>query len=124
MNATRCHIAHTDDGETLYCALCEQDGHLAHTGKILLENYNTKEKALKVVSRGDMVCLKAEYDKIPYYDLCPLAFPCSISEIGELTSFPIASKYLYVYFAQEGRWKVYDRNGKWADLTPELWGRE
>ena len=52
----------TKDGK-LKGVRCNYDGYLYHTGKILLENYNTKTLVTKLLSLGDMSALQPKMNK-------------------------------------------------------------
>lgn len=44
-------------------AYCHQDGYLQHNGRILVEHYNSQEKAEALIAPGNMSCLRARCDK-------------------------------------------------------------
>ncbi len=44
-------------------AYCHQDGYLQHNGRILVEHYNSQEKAEALVAPGNMNYLRARCDK-------------------------------------------------------------
>ncbi|ECC6922195.1 post-segregation killing protein PndC [Salmonella enterica] len=44
-------------------AYCHQDGYLQHSGRILVEHYNSQEKAEALIAPGNMSCLRARCDK-------------------------------------------------------------
>ena len=67
---TRSTIA-VKDGNNVTWVYCHWDGYLDHNGKLLFENYNSKEKALEIVSHGNMSSLgktigeKVDFNKVP-----------------------------------------------------------
>lgn len=54
--STRSSIAVQQDGK-VKSVYCHFDGYPSHNGKMLLENYNSQEKADAIVALGDMSCL-------------------------------------------------------------------
>ena len=58
--STRSYIGMKLDDGTVVGVYCHSDGYLSHNGKILLENYNTKEKVDELLKQGNISFLDKE----------------------------------------------------------------
>ena len=51
--------------ETIYQIYCNSDGYTSYNGKMLIDHYNSLEKALELVSLGDLSYLKKKVHPTP-----------------------------------------------------------
>jgi len=64
--STRSSIAVRKNDNEILNVSCHWDGYIEHNGKLLIHHYNTKEKALKLIRRGDISSLSDNIDKTIY----------------------------------------------------------
>lgn len=122
---TRSQIGIMNEDGSITTVYCHWDGYLSHNGKILLENYDTREKVLKLIEKGDMSVLAetAEdthyYFKVDgnYYDVAPVTY----EDIDSYLTAQAESWCEYFYLFNDGQWKylTYPHRENWQDLTQE-----
>jgi len=56
-------IALENTDKTIKSIICSTDGYLEHTGKILIENYNAKQRTEYLISHGSISILGSEIGK-------------------------------------------------------------
>ena len=56
-------IAVENTDKSIKSVICASDGYIEHTGKVLLENFNTKSKTEILISHGGLHILEAEIGK-------------------------------------------------------------
>lgn len=104
---------------------CSSDGYPSHTGYILSRFYNNRERVLKLISYGDIICIDRKI--FPERDILPkhsFLFPQDHTTIrrangfNEVNTRPYRQKleslknssdveYIYVY-TKESVWKCFD----------------
>lgn len=57
---TRSHIGIKNEDGTVLSVYCHWDGYLSNNGRLLLDNYNTEDAVLELLSFGDMSSLAAK----------------------------------------------------------------
>lgn len=125
-----------DEYLTIYCHL---DAYPEHTGDLLLKHYNTPEMVEKLISLGDICCLKknAEPDHSEPHDIYQqqkdvvYAYgrdggqeesEAVIMKLDQLDDISGTIRYVYVY-TQEGEWKYFvpgQAAEGFRDIQPDL----
>ena len=65
--STRSLIGYQKEDGSITFAYCHFDGYPEHHMPILTEHYNTREKAIELVSKGGMSFLDEDINKIEFY---------------------------------------------------------
>lgn len=91
---------------------CHYDGYPSGVGATLLKHYNSHEKALKLISNGDMRSVCSNIEHIEYYG-CEMDFhtkPCFTANPVKHMKGLMMYNYYYVFTKKDG-WKVYISEG-------------
>jgi hypothetical protein len=85
---------------------CRHDAYPSHLGRLLLNVYNTKEKAEALISLGDMSSVDSVLEKCDRYDHAPDSPPNVVRSIGEMSDGGISKYVDYTYIFRDGKWQV------------------
>lgn len=97
---------------------CHLDGYPEHMGKMLLNHYETLEKAIALLELGDLVSVNETLEMTVAFardkgeELCPAE---KFDSYEEMKDFFTEADVEFFYLLQDGEWLV---NGE--PLTPEL----
>ena len=130
--ATRSNIqVEISDGKSL-AIYAHWDGYPSYMGRMLLENYNTQEKALALVTPGDISSINKFCDKpeghtfdnpvkgyTTYYGRDRGEEDCEAHEIDTFTISDIKQGQEWQYQFADGKWFVDHNTGKWTELTEQ-----
>lgn len=97
------------DGTVNY-VYCHHDGYLSGVGRTLLRHYNTREKALQIVSMGGVSCLEDTLENSVFYAR-DRGEDIDFSWSKSLDDHQVTQEYAYV-FTKEGFWIFDCRLGK------------
>lgn len=124
--STRSRIAIKNDDNTYKSVYCHHDGYPDYNGNILVKNYTTKEKVLKLMENGDMSSLgekigdKQNFDK-PVVGTCVFygrdrgetevkaRHTKTLNELFEVACNDWA-EYLYIF--ENNQWTCYNNKKK------------
>lgn len=98
---------------------CGHDAYPSHLGGLLLNVYNTKEKAEALVALGDMSSVEDILEKCDRYDDDPEGLARVAMSLGELISASKTTDYTYIF--KNGKWQVSRWDyGEYEDLTQKM----
>ena len=124
--STRAFVGVYNGSNRIKGSYVHSDGYPGHTGKMLLENYNTKEKLQELISYGDMSSISGRIEPItknhtfdtPEDDVCVFYHRDRGEELEntEIMIHRIADgyywiEYYYLFIEKEGRFKVFNYKG-------------
>jgi hypothetical protein len=138
--STRSRIAVKLNDNEFKSVYCHHDGYLSWNGRILLNHYNTKEKALALIELGDLSSLHESIEcpeghsfikPVEGYTVaygrdrgetgCNAVTDCSVNELLK-TGNDSDAEYIYLFDVKENKWYWWASNyhGKqWFELTEE-----
>lgn len=112
--STRSNIAIKEKDDSVTVSYCHQDGYPEYTGKMLLEHYNTEEKARALAENGYIRLLKKTIEETNEENLRSKAMlDDSIDERTQPDSFHSLVMYMsevdsvfieYIYLWRDGQW--------------------
>ena len=106
--STRSNIAIKEKDDSVTVSYCHQDGYPEYTGKILLEHYNTEEKARALVENGYVNTIELTIEETKEarrtleYIPGPEYFHNLVMYMREVDSVFIE----YIYLWRDGQWWV------------------
>ena len=108
--ATRSRIAIENQDGSVISIYCHWDGHIETNGKILFENYTTKDKVEELIALGNLSSLDETIERtVAYhrdngeYHLIQISF-INVEELFE-DGFSMGVEYIYC-FTKDGIWLV------------------
>lgn len=116
--STRSNIAIKEKDDSVTVSYCHHDGYPEYTGKILLEHYNTEEKARALIKSGPIRLLKktieetnvayraANYSDERIRDHAPLTGPDYFHSLVMYMSEVDSVFIEYIYLWRDGQWWV------------------
>lgn len=119
--ATRATIAVIADDGSIKSIYCHYDGDLKATGKNLLNNYNTKDKAAELLSLGSLSNLGDSIDTSVFYcrDMGEDGIYCkSYDSFLEYRMFEDFQEFNYIF--QDGKWNIYYPESKRMELLEDV----
>jgi len=113
--ATRSTIWIENEDKSFEGIYAHWDGYLSHNGRILLNNYNSEEKARELIAKGNISVLDETIDTCRFYD-----------EEGYKSSSDDLTDYHeeYLYLFKDGKWFVSEDAKNFVELTEKLIGEE
>lgn len=126
--ATRSIIAMKNEDGTITAVYCHRDGYPDYNGRMLVENYNTKEKVQELINLGDLSVIrervKPNKNELHTFD-SPIADvtvayyrdrgedweyikPRKVNNISELESLANGCWADYIYLFEGEKWYIVD----------------
>lgn len=114
--ATRCAIGRKLEDGTIEAIYCHFDGYPEHTGKLLVERYNTEEKVEGLLKLGDISVLKGNLSEtIAYHRDCNEDWedvaPKTFESFKEFHNWGRDIWAEFFYLLDEEGWHCFDRQG-------------
>lgn len=106
--ATRSMIAIEKGIDVYDASYCHWDGYPSHNGKILGENYNTEQKVVELLEKGEMSSLGKTLEDSVFYtqrgEELHLIEDVSYDTLRK-KSLDMGCEYLYVFFPDKDVWQ-------------------
>ncbi len=131
--ATRSRIGIVnEDGTTITSIYCHNDGYPEYNGKILVENYDTREKIMALMDLGDLSSLGPTlgeaHDFNVYNGNVCTAYGRDRGEEGTEalvcgceTDYRLRDEEYNYLFKSDGKWYMAKHDGKFKPLLDVLW---
>lgn len=116
--ATRSNIGMLMEQKTVKEIYCQFDGDPAHHGRILLRDYNSRDKAEQLISLGSIRVLGERIENCERYGEEPEV--TSLEEYTNRAGDETWSEYFYLYDPSKGWMMREDDQHEWIDLKQAM----
>lgn len=114
MTTTPCFIGYVDTYGQTQLAYCHTFGEVEHTGRDLLNEFNTSAKVQRLVESGNMRWVRRRFETPDGQSRCYIPFECPISANHISQCQHINVKTYYVWDTHNG-WRVaHTENGDYT----------
>jgi len=105
--------------EDIRAVYCHWDGYPSNNGKLLLENWDTKEKLYELLEYGDMSCLGSTLSQCEFYGRDRGETGTDFKYFESMEEFLEACRedYTYLYDCAEEQWYYRSWNNPLKPLT-------